>query len=88
MPIRTIPELTKKPLVIRERRRSGSGGDDHSGSLTHELATIDAGGDLLVTAGGDLTVRGARRDRRGWRRCDAVRGGRHDHRVGAGPAVE
>ena len=42
-----------------EQRRSGGGGHDNSGSLTHELATIAAGGDLLVSAGGDLAVCGA-----------------------------
>ena len=42
-----------------ERRQGGGSDHDHSGSVTHELATIDAGGDLVVSAGGDLTVRGA-----------------------------
>ena len=42
-----------------EQRRSGSGGQDNRRSVTHELATIETGGNLQVTAGGDLTVRGA-----------------------------
>ena len=42
-----------------EQRRSSSGGQDNSRSVTHELATIETGGALTVTAGGDLTVRGA-----------------------------
>ena len=42
-----------------EQRRSSSGGQDNSRSVTHELATIETGSNLLVTAGGDLTVRGA-----------------------------
>ena len=42
-----------------EQRRSGAGGQDNSRSVTHELATIETGGELTVTAGGDLTVRGA-----------------------------
>ena len=42
-----------------EQRRSSSGGQDNRRSVTHELATIETGGNLQVTAGGDLTVRGA-----------------------------
>ena len=43
-----------------ERASTGSGGTEQSRTVRHELATVDAGGELLITAGGDLTVSGAR----------------------------
>ena len=57
------PETGEYDLAALERalaRLKEQGGDfEYRASLTHQLAGVEAGGELVVSAGGDLTVRGA-----------------------------